>query len=68
MLMDIQTNDLLKKRRAISRVIAKPIMLNKSVHSDGLAELKGHICYLRELNGRLKYMITEIHSLITNTL
>ena len=66
--MDLQTNNLLQERRSVSRVIAKPIILNKSIHNEGLAELKGHICYLRELNGRLKYMITEIHSLITNTL
>lgn len=36
-----------------------------SLHDKGLIELKGHIHYLKELNGRLKLIISEIHSLIT---
>ena len=66
--MDLQTDNLLQERRAISHVISKPIVLNESIHNDGLTELKSHICHLRELNGRLKYMMAEIHSLITDTL
>ena len=34
------------------------------LHDKGLMELKGHIHYLKELNERLKLIMSEIHSLI----
>lgn len=41
----------------------EPVIFHES---DGLKQLKSHITHLEELNRRLKYMMKEIHSLITN--
>ena len=40
--------------------------LNKTFKDNSLADLKNHICYLEELNERLKYMMAEIRFLITD--
>ena len=65
--MDVQINSLLQKNLS-SAYNKRPASLNNTLDSDGLTELKGHICRLEELNERLKYMMAEIRFLVTNTL
>ena len=65
--MDTQMNNLLHKNLS-STYNKRPISLENAFDNDGLIELKDHICHLEELNERLKYMMTEIRFLVTNTL
>ncbi len=65
--MNLQTNNALQEQKP-SHFSHKTIQWNNSfyTHNDGLSELRNSIDRLEDLNGRLKYMMTEIHSLITN--
>lgn len=65
--MATQMNNLLHKNSS-STHNKRPISLKNAFDNDGLIELKDHICRLEELNERLKYMMTEIRFLVTNTL
>ena len=64
-IMDIQVNNHTNLSSAYNK---KPVSFNSPFDNNGLAELRSHICHLEELNERLKYMMSEIRFLITNTL
>ena len=64
-MINLSTNHLLQKR--ITKADIMSSLKQTMFKNDELTELRQHISHLKELNGRLQYMMTEIHSLVTNT-
>ncbi len=63
----VQMNNLLQNNLS-SIYSTRTTSLNETFNHDGLTELRNHICHLEELNERLKYMMTEIRFLVTDSL
>ena len=65
--MDIQINNL-SHTNSSSAYNKRSASINNTFDNNDLTELKNHISHLEDLNERLKYMMSEIRFLVTNTL